>query len=58
MLARDTWDCLGLDDEWHSETTSTVSDAASKAYVNGMSDAEWLAATLMRLGSAFWEDTP
>jgi hypothetical protein len=33
-----------------------VQDAVNNTYVNGMTDLEWLAATLQRLGGTQWHD--
>lgn len=40
---------LGLDAEDREETSKTVKDAANNAYVDDMTDAQWLDATLARL---------
>lgn len=41
---------LGGDDE--TETLKTAQDAANNAYFDGISDTDWLAGTLKRLGIA------
>jgi hypothetical protein len=41
---------LGLDEEMREQTTKSVQDAATNTYCEGMSDIEWLDATLQRLG--------
>jgi hypothetical protein len=43
---------LGLDAELREETSKTVKDAANNAYVDGINDTDWLAATLERLSSS------
>ena len=42
---------IGLDIEEREETAKTVRDAATNAYVDEMTDAQWLAVTLKRLGA-------
>jgi len=42
---------LEMDDDELVQTSKSASDAATNAYVEGMSDKEWLAATLKRLGA-------
>jgi hypothetical protein len=41
---------FGLDDEAREETTKTVRDAVNNEYCDDLTDSEWLAATLKRLG--------
>lgn len=41
----------GLDDDDRSQTTNSAQDAATNAYVDDISDADWLAATLRALGA-------
>jgi hypothetical protein len=45
---------LGLDDDMRKETTRTVQDAANDAYHDGVTDLQWLGATLKRLGISPW----
>ncbi len=40
---------LRMDAEIRRETEKTVKDAAANSYAEGMSDVEWLAATVKRL---------
>jgi hypothetical protein len=42
---------LGLDDDMRHETARSVHDAACNAYVEDVTDAEWLATTLKLLGA-------
>jgi hypothetical protein len=51
--AWETWtkNGLGLDSEDRDQTTKTVQDAVNNTYVDDISDSDWLAATLDRLGS-------
>ncbi len=50
--AWETWtnNGLGLDDDDRMQTEKSVQDAVANTYVEDMSDEEWLAATLKRLG--------
>ena len=50
--AWETWTKNGLflDEDEREETTKTVQDAANNAYFEGISDIDWLAATLNHLG--------
>lgn len=50
--AWETWtkNGLGLDDEDRAQTTHTVQDAVNNTYHDEISDIDWLAATLKRLG--------
>ena len=41
---------LGLDADMREETTKTVQDAVNNTYTDEISDLDWLAATLARLG--------
>lgn len=41
---------LGLDDDERVQTTKSVQDAVANTYVEGMTDLDWLAATLKQLG--------
>jgi hypothetical protein len=51
--AWETWtkNGLGLDDDMRYQTERTVQDAANNVYTDDITDTEWLAATLRRLGS-------
>lgn len=51
--AWETWtnNGLGLDDDTRKQTEKTVQDEVSNTYGEGISDAEWLSATLARLQS-------
>lgn len=51
MHAWETWteNGLGLDTDGCIQTGKTVCDAANNAYVDGIDDLDWLAATLRRL---------
>jgi len=55
MITTNAWETwtnngLGLDTEDREETSKSVADAAANTYTDDMSDTEWLAATLKRLG--------
>lgn len=52
MHAWETWTKNGLrmDAEMRAETEKSVRDAVNNCYVEGISNADWLAATLKRLG--------
>ncbi len=43
---------LHLDNDMITETTKTVQDAATNAYVDDMTNKQWLTATLISLGVA------
>lgn len=51
--AWETWtkNGLGLDADMRKETEKTAQDAATNAYHDGITDCDWLATTLARLGS-------
>lgn len=51
MHAWETWtkNGLGLDDWDREQTAKTVNDKVSNAYQDGMTDSEWLTATLKLL---------
>lgn len=50
--AWETWtkNGLGLDEDDRAQTTKSVQDAVNNAYIDDISDSDWLAATLKRLG--------
>ena len=55
MIVTNAWETwtkngLGLDSEDREETTKTVQDAVNNTYFEDISDSDWLAATLKRLG--------
>jgi hypothetical protein len=49
----ETWtkNGLNLDPDMREETSKTVRDAAANTYFDGITDTDWLAATLKRLGA-------
>ena len=55
MIVTNAWETwtengLGLDDDMRWQTEKTVQDAANNTYIDDISDIDWLAATLRRLG--------
>lgn len=55
MIVTNAWETwtkngLGLDSEDRDRTTKTVQDAVNNTYSDDISDKDWLAATLDRLG--------
>lgn len=55
MIVTHAWEIwtkngLRLDNEQREETLKTVQDAANNTYVDGITDQDWLTATLARLG--------
>jgi hypothetical protein len=50
--AWETWtkNGRGLDDDGRWQTTKTVQDAVNNAYIDDISDADWLIAVLKQLG--------
>ena len=54
MIVTHAWEMwtnngLGLDRDDRNQTTKTVQDAATNAYVDGKTDVWWLAATMQAL---------
>jgi hypothetical protein len=51
VAAWETWtkNGLGLDDDMKVQTEKSVQDAVNNAYIEGISDKDWLAATLRDL---------
>lgn len=58
MIVTHAWESwtkngMNLDEEDRRETEKTARDAANNTYTNGISDSEWLTATLRRLRTDF-----